>query len=103
MNVNRAEKPARVESVSNVRGKEHTQEAIATIAENTMVQTPLLPLVMVLRYFAPVRQWKPWMNVLLSRNMIAVNHHAHFLPQNSICPISQTSLTSGWRKQNSLM
>lgn len=33
--------------------------------------------------------------------MTAVKYHAHVLPQKSICPMSQTSLTSGWRKQNS--
>lgn len=39
--------------------------------------------------------------MLLSRNMTAVAYHAHFLPQKSICPMSQTSRTSGWRRQNS--
>lgn len=33
--------------------------------------------------------------------MTAVAYHAHVLPQNSICPMSQTSRTSGWRIQNS--
>lgn len=33
--------------------------------------------------------------------MTAVAYHAHFLPQKSICPMSQTSRTSGWRRQNS--
>ena len=34
--------------------------------------------------------------------MTAVKYHAHRLPQKSIWPISQTSLTSGCLKQNSL-
>lgn len=42
------------------------------------------------------------MKVLLSKNMTAVNHHAHLWFQNSIWPRSQTSRTSGWRRQNSL-
>lgn len=41
------------------------------------------------------------MKVLLRMNMTAVAHHAHFLPQKSNWPMSHTSLTSGWRKQNS--
>jgi hypothetical protein len=39
--------------------------------------------------------------VLLRMNMTAVAHHAHFLFQNSIWPMSQMSRTSGWRRQNS--
>jgi hypothetical protein len=31
-----------------------------------------------------------------------VKYQAQRLPQNSIWPMSQTSLTSGWRMQNSL-
>lgn len=42
------------------------------------------------------------MNVLFKRNMTAVKYHAHVLPQKSIWPMSHTSLTSGWRRQNSL-
>ena len=56
MKVKKAENPAKVESVPNVRGREQAQDAMATMAENTMVQTPLLPFVIVLRYLAPVRQ-----------------------------------------------
>ena len=33
--------------------------------------------------------------------MTPVAHHAHFLFQKSIWPMSQTSRTSGWRRQNS--
>lgn len=33
--------------------------------------------------------------------MKAVAHQAHFLFQKSIWPTSQTSRTSGWRRQNS--
>jgi hypothetical protein len=42
-----------------------------------------------------------YLTVLLSMNITAVAHHAHFLFQNSIWPMSQMSRTSGWRKQNS--
>lgn len=42
-----------------------------------------------------------WMKVLFKMNMTAVKYQAHFWPQKSICPMSQTSLTSGCRKQNS--
>ena len=45
---------------------------------------------------------RTWMKVLFRTNMTAVAYHAHVLPQKSICPISHTSLTSGWRRQNSL-
>jgi len=41
------------------------------------------------------------LTVLFRMNMTAVAHQAHFLFQKSICPISQTSRTSGWRRQNS--
>lgn len=41
------------------------------------------------------------MKVLFRMNMTAVAHHAHFFPQNNICPMSQTSRTSGCLKQNS--
>jgi hypothetical protein len=34
--------------------------------------------------------------------MTAVKYHADLEFQKSICPMSQTSLVSGWRKQNSL-
>lgn len=39
--------------------------------------------------------------VLFRRNMTALNHHAHLLFQKIISPMSQTSRTSGWRRQNS--
>lgn len=41
------------------------------------------------------------LTVLLSKNMTAVAHQAQFLFQKSIWPISQTSRTSGCRRQNS--
>ena len=100
MNVKNAEKVAIVASAEKVRGSEQIHDTMATMALNAMVQRP--PLDMVLRYLAPVRQWKPMMNVLFSRNMTAVKYHAQRLPQKSIWPMSQTSLTSGWRIQNSL-
>ncbi len=39
--------------------------------------------------------------VLFKMNMTAVAYQAHLLFQNSICPMSQTSRTSGCRRQNS--
>src|SRR6201989_899188 len=41
------------------------------------------------------------MKVLFSANMTAVNHQAHFEFQKMTWPTSHTSLTSGWRRQNS--
>lgn len=99
-NVKKAEKVAIVARAEKVRGSEHAQETTATMALKAIVQMPWLD--MVLRYLAPVRQWKPMMKVLFSRNMTAVKYHAQRLPQKSIWPMSQTSLTSGWRMQNSL-
>jgi len=98
--VKNAENVAIVASALKVRGSEQAHDTMATIALNAIVQIPWLD--MVLRYLAPVKQWKPMMNVLFSRNMTAVKYHAQRLPQNSIWPMSQTSLTSGWRIQNSL-
>jgi hypothetical protein len=42
------------------------------------------------------------MNVLFRTNIIAVKYHATGELKKSICPISQTSLVSGCRRQNSL-
>lgn len=99
MNVKKAEAVPSKARVLKVRGIEAKKHITATIALNPMVQTECP--VMVLRYFAPVKTCRPWMNVLFSKNMIAVRYHAHFCPQKSICPMSHTSLTSGWRRQNS--
>lgn len=51
--VKKAESVASFERVSNVRGKEQRKEMTAMMAENPTVQTP--PLVMVFKYFAPVK------------------------------------------------
>jgi len=93
VNVNNAESVANFESVEKVRGREQKKETIAMTAEKTIVQVPWLETVF--RYLAPTKQWKPWMKVLLSTNMKAVNHHAMRLLKKSICPMSQTSRTSG--------
>ena len=100
MNVKNAETVASFARVLKVLGREQTNEMRAMIAEKPIVQT--LWLVMVFRYLAPTRQWKPWMKVLFRTNMTAVKYHAHFEFQKSICPMSHASLTSGCRRQNSL-
>ena len=82
MNVKNAEKVAMVARALKVRGSEQIHDTTATIALNAMVQMPWLD--MVLRYLAPVKQWKPMMKVLFNRNMTAVKHHAQRLPQKSI-------------------
>lgn len=56
-NVKNADIPASLESVSKVRGRELKKDTMATMAEKTTVQRP--PLVIVFRYFEPVKQWKP--------------------------------------------
>ncbi len=58
MNVKNAESVANLERVSNVRGREHTKDRIAQMAEKPTVHTA--PLLMVLRYLAPVRTWRPY-------------------------------------------
>lgn len=77
--VKKADPAANLASVLKVRGKEQIQEMTATIALKPTVH--MLWFVMVLRYFEPVKQWKPWMKVLFKMNMTAVNHHAHRFPQ----------------------
>jgi len=57
MKVKKAERVAAIDSVSNVRGNEKTQEITAATTVQTMVQVP--PPVIVLRYFAPTKQWRP--------------------------------------------
>ena len=57
MKVKNAERVASLDRVSKVLGREHTQESTAQIAENPTVQTA--PLLMVFRYFAPVKTWSP--------------------------------------------
>ena len=101
MKVKNALAVARLARALKVRGMLQSHETTAMMALNPMVQTA--PSLMVLRYFEPTRQWKPWMKVLLSTNMTPVNHQAHFLFQSSTWPTSHTSLTSGWRIQNSLL
>ena len=93
MKVKNADNVANLDSALNVRGSEQIQEMTAATAEKPIVQA--LWFVIVLRYFAPTKQWNPWMNVLFPTNMTAVNHQAHFEFQKRICPISHTSLTSG--------
>ena len=96
--VNRADTVASLARALKVRGKEHKNWMTAMMAAKPTVQTPgfvAVWLEMVFRYSAPTRQWKPWMKVLLSRNMKPVKYHAQRLFQKSIWPMSQTSLTSG--------
>ena len=54
----KAESDANLERVSNVLGKEQTQEMTIMIAEKPIVQTEWF--VIVFRYLAPVRTWRPW-------------------------------------------
>ena len=56
--VKKAERVASLERVSNVRGREQKKERTAQIAEKPTVHTAW-PL-MVFRYLAPVRTWRPW-------------------------------------------
>ena len=103
-NVKNALTSASLAKALNVRGKLQMNEMIAQMALKATVQTgPLFsPLTIVLRYLAPTRQWKPWINVLFRMNITPVNHQAGRQFQKSIWPTSQTSLTSGCRRQNSL-
>ena len=82
MNVVNALTAASLARVSNVWGSEQKNETTAMIALKPMVQRPWL--VMVLRYLAPTKQWKPWIIVLFKRNMTAVAHQAQRWPQNKI-------------------
>ena len=58
MKVKKAEKVAILDRVLKVLGSEQTQESTVQMAEKPTVQTALLD--MVLRYFAPVKTWRPW-------------------------------------------
>lgn len=58
MKVKKAEKVASLDRVLKVRGSEQTQESRVQMAEKPTVQTA--PSDMVLRYFAPVKTWRPW-------------------------------------------
>ena len=58
MKVKKAEKVASLDRVLKVRGSEQSQESTVQMAEKPTVQTA--PLDMVLRYFAPVKTWRPW-------------------------------------------
>ena len=55
--VKNADAAASFARVLNVRGKELTHDTTATMALKPTVQSPWL--LIVLRYFDPVRQWKP--------------------------------------------
>ena len=58
MKVKKAEKVASLDRALKVLGSEQSQERTVQMAEKPTVQTA--PLDMVLRYFAPVRTWRPW-------------------------------------------
>ncbi len=60
MNVKNAETVASLDKVSNVLGKEQTQERTAQMAENPTVQTA--PPLIVFKYLAPVKTWSPCSN-----------------------------------------
>src|SRR4051812_35335847 len=57
MKVKNADKVATLDRVLNVRGSEKIHEMMATISENTTVQTA--PLDIVFRYSAPTTQCRP--------------------------------------------
>lgn len=98
--VKNADRVATLDKVLKVRGNEKKNEMMATMAEKATVQ--IAPLDIVFRYSAPTTQCRPWMNVLFRRNMTAVAHQAILESQNRYWPISQTSRTSGCRRQNLL-
>ena len=58
--VKKAEAVAILESVENVRGSEQKKEIIAIMTANPTVH--MLWLVIVFRYLAPVRTWRPCCN-----------------------------------------
>ena len=58
MNVKNAESVASLERVSKVLGNEQIQVMTVIMAENPMVQTEWL--VIVFKYFAPVKTWRPY-------------------------------------------
>ena len=59
----KAESDASLERVSKVLGKEQTQEMTVMIAAKPIVQTEWF--VIVFRYLAPVRTWRPWTTSVL--------------------------------------
>lgn len=62
-NVNRAEAAPSFERALNVRGREHIQQRANMRIEKLTVRHPIeSEAVMVLRYFAPTRTWRPWIN-----------------------------------------
>lgn len=93
MKVKNADAVPSLERVEKVRGMEKKKQITAEMTEKMTVH--MLWLVIVLRYLAEVRTWRPWMKVLLRRNITAVAHQAQSFPQKSIWPMSQTSRTSG--------
>lgn len=58
MNVKNAERVAILDRVPKVRGREQKKEMTATMAEKPTVHTA--PSLMVFRYLAPIRTWRPW-------------------------------------------
>lgn len=61
MKVKKADAKASLESMSKVRGSEHSQEMIIMMTEKmTVLQVMVLASVIVLRYSAPMRTWRPW-------------------------------------------
>jgi hypothetical protein len=57
MNVKTAERVASFDRVSNVLGREQKKERTAQIAEKPTVHTA--PPLMVFRYLAPIKTWRP--------------------------------------------
>ena len=62
--VKKAERVASLESVLNVLGSEQTKEMTAKMAAKPTVHT--LWLVIVLRYLAPVKTWRPFLESVCS-------------------------------------
>ena len=63
MKVKKADAVPSLERVEKVRGVEKKKQIMAEMREKTTVHW--LWFVMVLRYLAEVRTWRPWMKVLL--------------------------------------
>lgn len=99
INIVTAEIVARTVIPAKVLGMEKIKQIMVVTTPNTTEHAPWLE--MELRYLLPTKTWRPWMKVLFRRNMMPVTHQAHFLPQNRCCPISQTSRTLGFLRQNS--
>lgn len=81
MKVKNAEKVAALDRLLNVRGNEKTKEITAVTTDHTMVQVP--PFVIVLRYFAPTRQWRPWKSLEYDRKIIST-HKAAYLNEGVV-------------------